>query len=357
MRGTIGTARSALVATLFAGAIAIPPPGAAAKGALDLAAWLDASADPSQLRALETPAVTTLYPVLFVLRPNGQLEALDAPALRAWLPGARARGVRVLPTVQNLGAAGFDPAPVRAHLANATRRAAHVADLVARVAEGPFDGLALDYEALGPEDREAISAFVEALAAALQARGLALSVAVPARTAAPPPPHALAFDWRRIGHAADEVVVMAYDHAWPSGPPGPVAPLDWVLAVARHGMATVPAERLRIGLPLYGYDWGAPALPVPQRDLPRWIARRGGIAATPAPLPPGAGRAFARAYRMPDGDRRRIYGDDPPATLQKAASLRRLGLPRLAFWRAEYAADGLFERLHGHHDSNIGRAK
>ncbi len=308
-----------------------------ARATLDLAAWLDASADAARLADVRLP---TIYPVLFALRPDGRVEALAAPALRAWLPAARARGVRVLPTVQNLGPAGFDPGPVRARLADP---AVHVAELVALAA--PFDGLALDYEALGPEDAAPLASFVEALAAALHARGLRLAVAVPARTAEPPPPHALAWDLARIGRAADEVVVMAYDHAWPGGSPGPVAPLDWVLAVARYAKATVPPDRLRIALPLYGYDWGADTLPVPQRDLKQWIARRGGGGATRVPLRRGVGRTYARSYLDREGRPRWLYGDPVEATLEKARALRRQGIRRLAFWRAEYAADGLFERL------------
>jgi hypothetical protein len=315
----------------------------ATRRALDLAAWVDASADAARLARLSS--VRTIYAVTFALRPDGRLEALPAPALRAWLPDARARGARVLATVQNLGPAGFDPAPVRGWIADPARRAAHVADLVALVLGGDYDGLALDYEALGPEDAEAVSAFVEALGGALRERGRVLSVAVPARTAAPPPPHALAFDWARIGAAADEVVVMAYDHSWPGGPPGPVAPLDWVLEVARHARATLPPDRLRLALPLYGYDWGDATVPVPQRDLRRWITSRGGARARPAPVPRGAGRAYARSYLDPAGARRVVYGDGPDATLEKAAALGRAGVARLAFWRAEYAADGLFERL------------
>jgi spore germination protein YaaH len=58
-----------------------------------------------------------------------------------------------------------------------------------------------------------------------------------------------------LGKSADQVRVMAYDLHWPTSEPGPVASAPWVAEVLAYARRVVPAGRLMLGLPCYGYDW------------------------------------------------------------------------------------------------------
>ncbi len=71
-------------------------------------------------------------------------------------------------------------------------------------------------------------------------------------------------DPEKIGNIADYVVIMAYDyHFAGSGVTGPVAPLggggtyyeyDTKIAVEK-ALEIIPAEKIILGIPLYGYQW------------------------------------------------------------------------------------------------------
>jgi spore germination protein len=48
---------------------------------------------------------------------------------------------------------------------------------------------------------------------------------------------------------------MAYDYHWSTSAPGPIAPVGWVRDVLDYALAHIPAQKLQLGIPLYGYDW------------------------------------------------------------------------------------------------------
>ncbi|MBP1762668.1 MAG: glycosyl hydrolase-like protein [Firmicutes bacterium] len=64
------------------------------------------------------------------------------------------------------------------------------------------------------------------------------------------------YDYAAIGRIVDRVVIMAYDYSYKTSPAGPVAPLWWVDDVISYLKSIIPAEKMLLGLPTYGYDWG-----------------------------------------------------------------------------------------------------
>src|SRR5579885_2115662 len=67
-----------------------------------------------------------------------------------------------------------------------------------------------------------------------------------------------------VGKIADYMVIMAYDYHYPSSfVTGPVAPLGGagtiseydVTAAVEKGLQIIPADKIILGLPLYGYEW------------------------------------------------------------------------------------------------------
>ena len=120
------------------------------------------------------------------------------------------------------------------------------------VAAENFAGVQVDFESLMPDDGAAFISFLADLKARLPER--ILSAAVPARLNGN---GKKAYDYAAIAAIVDRVFVMAYDQHWETGPPGPVASLSWCNSVAAYAVSAVPADRLVMGIPLYGRAWQA----------------------------------------------------------------------------------------------------
>lgn len=120
-----------------------------------------------------------------------------------------------------------------------------------------YDGVNIDLENVAPADRAALNKFITDLSGALSAAGKTLSMAVPPKIVDNPTNDWNgAFDYAVLGHAADSLVIMAYDEHWSGSAPGPVASLPWVEAAAQFALnAEVAPHKILLGVPFYGYDW------------------------------------------------------------------------------------------------------
>jgi spore germination protein len=220
--------------------------------AVYLPTW-DDRADESLARAIGTGAAAEVSPTWATIHQDGRLALVEpSRAVRKQLDDP---GVRVLPVVQNYVDGEWQGAATADLLADPTRAERHRRDLVQAAVRSGWDGLDIDYEQLPPTAGPAFTDFLAALAADLHARGLRLSVAVPARTA-DDDQDGLAYSYREVGRVADHVRVMTYDHAWSGSEPGSVAPLPWVRQVLRYAVSRIPPSRLMLGLATFGYDWG-----------------------------------------------------------------------------------------------------
>src|SRR5439155_310781 len=65
-----------------------------------------------------------------------------------------------------------------------------------------------------------------------------------------------AYDYAAIASAADLYLVMSYGFRTSgSDAPGSTAPLSWVDATLAFAVGQLPADRVLLGIPFYGYDW------------------------------------------------------------------------------------------------------
>jgi spore germination protein len=114
------------------------------------------------------------------------------------------------------------------------------------------DGLDLDYENLPLRYEKNFARFVMYLGRKLHGEGKYLTVTVEATTFV----HS-DMDWRAISAEVDRIRVMAYPYNYEKTNPGSVCPPDWAEGLARRGLQQVPADKLEIALPLFGYDWAS----------------------------------------------------------------------------------------------------
>jgi spore germination protein YaaH len=204
--------------------------------------------------------LTEVSPFIYGLAADGRIVNQYHSAYAATVGTAIARlrraGLPVVPTLANITAGNWSYAPVARMLHDPALRRRQVAQIVALVLAHRYAGIDIDYENLHAADRHAFTAFIAGLATALHAHGKILSVAVFAKASNAGYGGAnLAQDYAALGRAADQVRIMAYNYHWATSPPGPVAPIGWVRAVLRYATAQMPARKIILGIPLYGYDW------------------------------------------------------------------------------------------------------
>jgi spore germination protein len=171
---------------------------------------------------------------------------------------AHARGLSVLATVADISLrTGRFSSSASTHILNRpTNMAQHVTALVDLCVAKGYDGIDIDWEAVRPRNKDKLSSFIAQLALALHSRGKILSMAIATKTSEPGDWSApQSEDYAALGAAVDEFKVMTYDYSGSWSPPGPISPLAWMDAVLTYAESLVPAAKIMMGVPFYGYNW------------------------------------------------------------------------------------------------------
>jgi spore germination protein YaaH len=228
--------------------------------------WVPYWTAPEGRVAFSNPQASTMFsdvsPFFFSALPDGTIGLVGSEnQLKLTVDAAHAQGLQVLPSITD-GSGQWMMAT--AILANTSGRAQHVQNIVNLVLARGFDGIDLDYEGFAFADGQASwvttqpvwIAFVTDLAAALHANNKLLSVTIPPTWI--DAPNVLRGYWvyspQQIGAVADRVRLMVYD--WSVGSPGSISPMSWVNRVIAYNDPLVPNNKLQLGVPSYGRNWG-----------------------------------------------------------------------------------------------------
>lgn len=131
--------------------------------------------------------------------------------------------------------------------------------LVETMREKGYRGLDIDFEYVNPEDAGDFQNFLRRAAERMHENGFFVHVDLAPKTAANQAGLLYeAHDYAAIGALADTVLLMTYEWGYTYGPPMAVAPLNQVRRVVEYGASAIPAEKIMMGLPNYGYDWILP---------------------------------------------------------------------------------------------------
>ncbi len=132
------------------------------------------------------------------------------------------------------------------------------ANLVSTVMEKGYGGVDLDFEYIPEQYADEYAAFAREVKAAL-GEAYRVSVSLAPKTSENQP--GLLYrghNYRLLGEAADDVLLMTYEWGYAYGPPLPVAPLPEVREVVEFAITQIAPEKIRLGIPNYGYDWALP---------------------------------------------------------------------------------------------------
>lgn len=277
-------------------------------------------------------SISELSPFWYTLDPSGSVTLIDDVAagetdLIAAVPHGAAR---VTPSIANVRNGAWDPDLVGKIINDPAAMERHIDQIVKMVVSRGYDGVDLDYENLHDHDRDAFSAFVAALAAALHRESKTLSVVVYAKVSEPGYSGGhRAQDWAAIGRSADQVRIMVYDYHWSTSAAGPLAPLSWVDEVAAFAVAAIPREKIVLGFGLYGYDWvGRRGETIMWQEAVNLAHACGAnVNRDPASLAPW--------FRYVDsaGRQHEVWFEDAESIGHKLDIMRRHGIGGVFFWR------------------------
>lgn len=134
-----------------------------------------------------------------------------------------------------------------------------IANLLLTIREKGFEGVDIDFEYILAEDRIAFAEFVANVRKAVNTAGYPVSVALAPKTSDDQTGLLYAGkDYALLGEAADSVLLMTYEWGYTYGPPMAVAPIHKVREVVDYALTRIPAEKISLGIPNYGYDWTLP---------------------------------------------------------------------------------------------------
>lgn len=119
-----------------------------------------------------------------------------------------------------------------------------------------YSGLCIDIKGIKHEFKEHFNDFIKKAVLELNTKGYSLSVVIPAKAENNhDSTWSGAYDFKSLGKAANNIIVMSTDFHWPGGTPGPIAPLFWVQDVIDYAILEIPLEKIYFSFGLYGYDW------------------------------------------------------------------------------------------------------
>lgn len=191
---------------------------------------------------------------------EGELIHPQEAGERRILEEAKRRGVMAELVLTPLGADGR----FNNHLVSTLLGSLEVQQRVIRavwqeVQQKGYGSVDVDFEYVLAEDRDRYVEFVRRLRTVMHVFGIRVTVALAPKTSGEQ--RGLLYegmDYHGLGEAADSVLLMTYEWGYTYGPPMAVAPLNMVRRVAEYALTEIPREKIRLGVPNYGYDWALP---------------------------------------------------------------------------------------------------
>lgn len=203
--------------------------------------------------------LTYIAPFSYRVNEDGTLTApMDTLALEA----AENNDIAPLMVITNFREGNFDSQLAHAILISEDLQNTLIENILEVLESKEYYGLNIDFERVPPEDRELYNDFLRRVVEQLRPNGY------PVSTALAPKPYEIeegawhgAHDYQAHGEIVDFVVLMTYEYGWAGGPPMAVAPVNEVRRVLDYATSVMPAEKIMMGIPLYGYDWTLPYSP------------------------------------------------------------------------------------------------
>lgn len=210
-----------------------------------------------ELLAAQLPYLTYMAPFTYGITASGGLLPLDDDAM---LSAARARGTLPVMHLSTLTESGqFDTQRAELVLTDSGVQDQLISQVLQTILRKGYAGLDVDFEYLPGALADAYAAFLSRLQRLLRSQGRFIWAALAPKTSAAQ--RGLLYEghsYPAVASAVDAVLLMTYEWGYTAGPPMAVAPIPNVRAVLDYAVTEIPAEKIFLGVPNYGYDWPLP---------------------------------------------------------------------------------------------------
>ena len=210
-------------------------------------------------RLLEStlPYLSAMTPFTYGFTPQGDLVELADGQLISLARQAGTSPLMHLSTLTENG--GFSNQLAHQALTENWVQSALIENTLLALESRGYRGLDVDFEFVYAQDAGLYARFIRRLTERLNPLGYPVVVALAPKTADDQP--GLLYeghDYAALGAAANRVLLMTYEWGYTYGPPMAVAPLPSVRRVVEYALTRIPAEKIWLGIPNYGYDWPLP---------------------------------------------------------------------------------------------------
>ncbi len=287
--------------------------------------------------------ITTVIPWMWQVSPSGLAETdFNSREVAQALQLAGQHGIKSQALIHNVGATqagavNFSGSLIHQVLADPATRARTVEAIYRALVNWGLSGVHIDFEMVQPSDRQNLTQFVKELYERLHPAGFEVTIAVPAKTQESyVNSFSGAYDYAALARYVDAMMIMTYDEHWRGGPPGPVASIGWVERVIRYALsAGVPASKIILGVPAYGYDW-------PQSGRGRAVTYSQAIetASRHGVRVQWDDTAKVPYYRYGAG--REVWFEDRSSLSHKLELVKKYGLAGISIWRLGQEDPGIW---------------
>lgn len=276
--------------------------------------------------------LTYISPFSYQVNEDGSINQINDAAI---LQAARGHRTAPLMVITNFRNGNFDTAMVDTILKSESIQNTLINNVITIMRNKRFYGLNIDFERISPENRQLYNSFLRRVVAALKPLNYPVSTAL-----APTPEDVLtgtwhgAHDYRAHGEIVDFVIIMTYEWGWSGGPPYAVAPIDLVEDVIKYAVSVMPAKKIMMGMPLYGYDWTLPYV-----EGGRWARRVSPQDAIKLAARYGAAIQYDYRVQAPhfnytdaNGARHEVWFEDARSVQAKLVLAANYGLRGVSYW-------------------------
>lgn len=225
-------------------------------GALTVNGYAYPFIEQGELQAL-LPYLTYLTPFTYGITPQGGLISPDDSPLTIMAHQGGTAPLLHLSTLTEDGSFSNEVAALV--LNNMDVQNTLIDNLERAVLAQGYRGVDVDFEFIFPQDAIAYADFLGRLSNRFNPMGYLVIAALAPKTSAQQ--KGLLYEghnYRAIGRAVNRAFLMTYEWGYTYGPPMAVAPLSNVRQVVEYALTEIPAEKLWLGIPNYGYDWKLP---------------------------------------------------------------------------------------------------